>query len=223
MRVDRFTIKTQEALEKAATIATQRGNQEIFPEHLLVAMLEQEEGITPSILKKIGSDPAWLMEKAEAILDAKPQVSGVDSGSMMSRDLKTILDAAWSEAERLHDEYLSTEHLLLAMADKATGQLGSALSTAGVTHAAVLKALEDVRAIIELPTRTRRKSTSRFNVSPATLPKRPAWANSTRSSAGTTRSAASCRSCPAGRKTTRSSLANPAPARPPSSRGWPAG
>ncbi|MCC8115744.1 MAG: ATP-dependent chaperone ClpB [Planctomycetes bacterium] len=145
MRVDRFTIKTQEALEKAATIATQRGNQEIFPEHLLVAMLEQEEGITPSILKKIGSDPAWLMEKAEAILDAKPQVSGVDSGSMMSRDLKTILDAAWSEAERLHDEYLSTEHLLLAMADKATGQLGSALSTAGVTHAAVLKALEDVR------------------------------------------------------------------------------
>ncbi len=145
MRIDRFTIKTQEALEKAGKIAAQRNNQEICPEHLLVAMLEQEDGVTPSILKKLGGDPAWLIERCEKILDAKPQVSGVDAGSMMSRDLKAILDAAWSEAERLHDEYLSTEHLLLAMADKAGGPLGSALSTAGVTHDAVLKALEDVR------------------------------------------------------------------------------
>ncbi len=145
MRVDKLTIKTQEALEKAAKIASERHNQEVAPEHLLIAMLEQEEGITPSILKKLGSDPVWLIEKLESILDTKPQVSGVDAGSMMSRDLKAMLEAAWSEAERLHDEYLSTEHLLLAMADKATGSLGSALSTAGVTHQAVLKALEDVR------------------------------------------------------------------------------
>ncbi|MCD8351595.1 MAG: ATP-dependent chaperone ClpB [Planctomycetaceae bacterium] len=145
MRVDKLTIKTQEALEKAAKIASERHNQEVGPEHLLIAMLEQEEGITPSILKKLGSDPVWLIEKLESILDTKPQVSGVDAGSMMSRDLKSMLEAAWSEAERLHDEYLSTEHLLLAMADKATGSLGSALSTAGVTHQAVLKALEDVR------------------------------------------------------------------------------
>ncbi|MCD8139574.1 MAG: ATP-dependent chaperone ClpB [Planctomycetaceae bacterium] len=145
MRVDKLTIKTQEALEKAAKIASERHNQEVAPEHLLIAMLEQEEGITPSILKKLGSDPVWLIEKLETILDTKPQVSGVDAGTMMSRDLKAMLEAAWSEAERLHDEYLSTEHLLLAMADKATGSLGSALSTAGVTHQAVLKALEDVR------------------------------------------------------------------------------
>ncbi len=145
MRVDKFTIKTQEALEKASKIAARRNHQEVAPEHLLLALLEQEEGVTPALLKKLGSDPAWLMEKSEAILDAKPQVSGVDAGSMLSRELKAVLDAAWSEAERLHDEYLSTEHLLLAMAEKAKGSLGSALSTAGVTHAAVLKALQDVR------------------------------------------------------------------------------
>ena len=145
MRVDKFTIKTQEALEKASKIASQRHNPEITPEHVLIAMLEQEEGVTPSILKKLGSDPSWLVEKLESILDTRPQVSGVDAGMGISRDMKAVLDAAWSEAERLHDEYLSTEHLLLAMADKAKGPLGSALSTAGVTHAAILKALEEVR------------------------------------------------------------------------------
>ncbi|MDR1744403.1 MAG: ATP-dependent chaperone ClpB [Planctomycetota bacterium] len=145
MRADKLTIKTQEALERASKIAFQRHNQEIAPEHLLIAMLEQEEGVTPSILKKLGSDPAWLIERLEAILDTKPQVSGVEAGGMMSRDLKAIMEAAWSEAERLHDEYLSTEHILLAMTEKASGAFGAALSTAGATHAAVLKALEDVR------------------------------------------------------------------------------
>ena len=121
MRVDKLTIKTQEALERASKIASQRQHQEIAPEHLLIAMLEQEEGVAPSILKKIGSDPAWLVERLESILDAKPRVSGVDAGGMMSRDLKAVMEAAWSEAERLHDEYLSTEHVLLAMTDKASG------------------------------------------------------------------------------------------------------
>lgn len=145
MRLDKMTIKTQEALEKASKLAAQRHHQEIAPEHLLLAMLEQEEGITLSILKKLGSDPGWLIERIEALLDQKPQVSGVDADAMMSRELKAVFDAAWSEAERLHDEYLSTEHLLLGMADKVKGALGTALSTAGVTHAAVLKALENVR------------------------------------------------------------------------------
>ncbi len=145
MRVDRLTIKTQEALEKASKLAAQRHHQEVGPEHLLIALIEQEEGVVSSILKKIGSDPGWLVERAESILDSKPQVSGVDSGAMISRELKTVLDAAWSEAERLQDDYLSTEHILLAMSDTVKGQLGSALSTAGVTHNAVLKAMDDVR------------------------------------------------------------------------------
>ncbi|MCC8189686.1 MAG: ATP-dependent chaperone ClpB [Planctomycetes bacterium] len=145
MRVDKLTIKTQEALEAASKLAASRHNQEVLPEHLLIAMLDQEEGVTTSLLKKIGSDPGWLRERVEEILDGKPQVSGVEAGSLMSRDLKAVLDAAWSERERLHDEFMSTEHLLLGMTDKATGQLGAALSTAGITHDAVLKALEDVR------------------------------------------------------------------------------
>ncbi len=145
MRVDKMTIKTQEALEKAAKLAADRQHQEVAPEHLLLALLEQEEGVTSGILRKLGSDPSWLVERGEEILNKKPQVSGVDAGGFMSRDLKAVLDAAWSETERMRDEYLSTEHLLLALADKSTGQLGAALSTAGVTHSAVLKALEDVR------------------------------------------------------------------------------
>ena len=79
------------------------------------------------------------------MLEAKPQVAGVEAGSLLSRDLREIIDAAWTEAERLQDEYLSTEHLLLAMADKAKNGLGAALSTAGITRADVLAALEDVR------------------------------------------------------------------------------
>ncbi|MCL1999887.1 MAG: ATP-dependent chaperone ClpB [Planctomycetes bacterium] len=110
-----------------------------------MAMLGQEEGVTSAILKKIGSEPSWLVERVEELLKAKPQVTGVDAGSVMSRELKAILGAAWSETERLRDEYLSTEHLLLALSDKSAGQLGAALSTAGVTHSAILRALEDIR------------------------------------------------------------------------------
>ena len=145
MRLDKLTVKTQEALEKASALAAKRHHQEIGVEHLLVTLLEQEEGIVSAILKKLGSDKGWLLERAEALLGALPEVSGVDSGTTISRELKSVLDDAWSEAERMQDEYLSTEHVLLGMADTVKGQLGSALSTAGITHEAVLKALEDVR------------------------------------------------------------------------------
>ncbi|MDR0363289.1 MAG: ATP-dependent chaperone ClpB [Planctomycetota bacterium] len=145
MRLDKLTLKAQEALEKARQLASQMFHQEIGPEHLLLSLLDQDEGIVPAILKKLGSDPHWLRERIRRLLEAKPQVSGVDSGSLLSRDLRAVLESAWAEAERLQDEYLSTEHLLLAMADKAANGFGSALSTAGVTHDAVLKALREVR------------------------------------------------------------------------------
>ncbi len=145
MRLDKLTLKAQEALEAGRQIASRMQHQEIGSEHLLLALLEQEEGIVPSILKKLGSDPAWLKEKVVQLLEAKPQVSGVEAGSMLTRELREVFDAAWAEAERLQDEYLSTEHLLLAMADKAKNGLGAALSTAGITKAAVLQALTEVR------------------------------------------------------------------------------
>ena len=145
MRLDRLTLKAQEALEQARLVASTMRHQEIAPEHLLLALVDQDEGIVPAILKKLGSEPGWLREKAEHILKARPQISGVEAGSLFARELKDIIESAWAEAERLHDEYLSTEHLLLAMADKAQNGLGAALSTAGVTKSAVLKALEDVR------------------------------------------------------------------------------
>ncbi len=145
MRLDKLTLKAQEALEQARLLAAKHQNQEISSEHLLLALLDQEEGIVPSILKKLGSDPGWLKEKLYSLIAAKPQVAGVEAGSLLSRDLREIIEAAWAEAERLQDEYLSTEHLLLAMADKAKNGLGAALSTAGITRAAVLQALEDVR------------------------------------------------------------------------------
>ncbi|MDR1535086.1 MAG: ATP-dependent chaperone ClpB [Planctomycetota bacterium] len=145
MRMEQLTLKTQEALEKAARLAADRHNQEIQPGHLLLALLEQEEGVTPALIRKIGVDPGWLRGQLEEILAALPEVSGVDTGSGMSRELKAVLDAAWAEAGRLRDEYLSTEHLLIGLAEKSQGRLAAILSTAGITRDAVLKALEDIR------------------------------------------------------------------------------
>ncbi|MDR1612759.1 MAG: ATP-dependent chaperone ClpB [Planctomycetota bacterium] len=145
MRLDKLTLKAQEALEKARELAAKRNHQEIAPEHLFLALLGQDDGIVPAILKKLGSDPGWLGERVERLLAGYPQVSGVEAGAALSRELRAVLEAAWTEAEQLRDEYLSTEHLLLAMADKAANGFGAALSTAGVVKAAVLRALKEVR------------------------------------------------------------------------------
>jgi ATP-dependent Clp protease ATP-binding subunit ClpB len=142
---DRFTIKTQEALQAAQRLAEERRNPELAPEHLLAVLLEQESGVVAPVLDKLGADPGSLRAAVNAALDALPTVSGDDSPAPnASSNLVKVLRAAEKEAGSLKDEYISTEHLLLALAE-AKSPAGDALRAAGADREALLRAVEDVR------------------------------------------------------------------------------
>jgi ATP-dependent Clp protease ATP-binding subunit ClpB len=143
MRLDRFTEKSQEALQAAQELAEGMQQQAIEPEHLLLALLEQSDGVVRPLLQKLEARPDDLAATIRNQLAGKPKVSGVDSQAFISGDLKKALDAAWSEMQQLKDEYVSTEHLLLGLA--STGRTESLLKQAGVTRDGIYKALESIR------------------------------------------------------------------------------
>ena len=144
MRLDKFTIKAQEAVQEAQNLADQNGHQEIGAEHLLLALLTQEEGVVTPVLQKVGVDPRAVQAQMSAVLDRMPKVHGVTGNVYISPVLKTVLDKAWDEAQRMKDEYVSTEHLLVAISE-AQGEAGNILRTLGATRDKILKALVDVR------------------------------------------------------------------------------
>ena len=117
MRIDRLTTKTREALMAAQQLATERGNPELVPEHLFVALLSEPDGLAPAILKKAGLAPARLAERAKAKLEALPKVQGGAQPGLGSR-LRSVLTNAWKETESRKDEYTSAEHVLLALHDE---------------------------------------------------------------------------------------------------------
>ncbi len=145
MRIDRLTLKCQEALEHARDHAEKYKQQQVATEHLLLALLDQQEGIVVPILKKLGVEPALLSGDVKKRLERMPKVEGVSSGEMMSRELTDCLSKAWNETEALGDQYMSTEHLLLAMASATSTELGRILNKFGVERESVLEALKDVR------------------------------------------------------------------------------
>ena len=144
MPFENFTVKSQEALERAQRLARDRGHQELAPEHLLAALLEDAEGTVSAVLGKLGVQRAPLLQQAEQALTRLPRVSG---GSMyVGESLRAVLERAAGEAERLKDEYVSVEHLLMALAAPATpGPAQQLLQRAGVTSEALYRALADVR------------------------------------------------------------------------------
>ena len=144
MRYDKLTLKSQEALSEAQSLATARGHSEIQPAHLLRALLAQPEGSTIPVLQKLGISIDRLAEQLEQVLVAIPKVSG-GSQPQLSRSAAHVLEAALSEADALKDEYVSTEHVLLAIVAQTGDPAADALKTAGVDSEAVLKALESVR------------------------------------------------------------------------------
>ena len=144
MRHDKFTIKSQEALAEAQSQATARGHSEIQPAHLLRALLGQPEGSTVPVLQKLGIPLDRLQAEIERILEAIPKVSG-GAQPQLSRATGRVLEAAFAEAEALKDEYVSTEHLLLAILAEKQDPTAEALRAAGATKEGVLKALKDVR------------------------------------------------------------------------------
>jgi ATP-dependent Clp protease ATP-binding subunit ClpB len=143
-RFDRFTIKAQEALQATQDIAGRYGNQQLEPVHLLLALVEQPEGIVPGILQRLGVTPAAVSQEAEKAIEQLPKVGGT-ADHHLSPALKEVFDQSFAETEQFKDEYVSTEHLLLALAKKTSDTAGRILRRLGVTHDAILKALVAVR------------------------------------------------------------------------------
>jgi ATP-dependent Clp protease ATP-binding subunit ClpB len=144
MRFDKLTIKSQEALSEAQSLATSRGHSEIQPAHLLRALLGQPEGSTVPVLQKLGVPLDRLQGEIEKILQAIPKVSG-GAQPQLSRAAARVLEAANAEADAMKDEYISTEHLLLAIAGEKQDPASERLRAAGANREAILKALAQVR------------------------------------------------------------------------------
>ncbi|HEY3506038.1 MAG TPA: ATP-dependent chaperone ClpB [Actinocatenispora sp.] len=148
MDPNRLTEKTQQALHDAQTIALRHGNTEIDVEHLLLALLDQSDGLIARLLDRAGVDTASLRGELERHLDRLPRVSGAGAAGQIhvSRRLSEVLDAAGREAERMKDEYVSVEHVLLAVLDAGSGTAaGRLLAAAGATRESVLDALTAIR------------------------------------------------------------------------------
>ncbi len=144
MRLDKFTIKSQEALGEAQKLAESQGHQQVESEHLVLALLEQKDGVVIPILQKLGVDPEAIKSQISMELAKSPKVSGATAASYIAPELKKVLDNAFVEAEQLKDEYVSTEHLLIAMlaSECAASKI---MRSFGITKDAVLKVLVDVR------------------------------------------------------------------------------
>jgi len=143
MRLDKFTLKSQEALSEAERLTRQMGQQEITALHFLASLLQQDGGLVPPIMEKLGVSSRLLLEAIKRRLDTRPKVSG---GQMyMGEDLHTLLNAAQDQADTLKDEYVSTEHFLLALADGKGGEAARVLKEHGVTPEGVRSALAEVR------------------------------------------------------------------------------
>ncbi|MDY6951282.1 MAG: Clp protease N-terminal domain-containing protein, partial [Thermodesulfobacteriota bacterium] len=146
MRFDKFTIKSQELIQGAQTLAGQLGHQQIEPEHLLRIMLEQPEGIARSILQKLGASPEGVLQEVSRALEKKPKLSGAGAGEVyISPVTKKVLDAAFEEAAKLKDEYVSIEHILVAMTDQKETDATRILTGGGVTRESILKVLVEIR------------------------------------------------------------------------------
>jgi len=145
MRLDRFTLKAQEAVQAAQNLAAERSQQEITPEHLLIALLEQHEGIVIPILQRLGADVGRIRNEAQAAIERVPEVHGATGSTYASSALESVLGAAWNEAQQLKDEYVSTEHILIAIAEETDTPSGAALRGGGASRENIFKVLKDIR------------------------------------------------------------------------------
>ncbi len=142
MRLDKFTIKAQEAVARSQELAQQKSHAEIRPLHVLAALLAETDGVVQPLLQKIGANAARIRQIVESELERLPNATGTQLG--MARPMQDVLSQAQKEADRLKDEYVSTEHLLLALA-QVTSEAKNILAVDAVDYNAILSALKDVR------------------------------------------------------------------------------
>src|SRR5437660_375109 len=145
IRWDKFTVKAQEAVQRANELASEHGNPELLPVHILAALVEDKEGIVPPVLEKIGIGPQAVLNDLYRELERLPKVSGGAAQPGLSPAANQSLERAFKEADNFKDEYVSTEHLLLAGTQIKRDPAQQILSRHGATHDAILKALTAVR------------------------------------------------------------------------------
>src|ERR1700731_388236 len=145
IRWDKFTVKAQEAVQRANESASENGNPELQPLHLLAALLEDKEGIVPPVLEKIGIGPQAVLAEVHKGIEKLPKVSGSAAQATLSNEVNKLLEQAFKEAANFKDEYVSTEHLLLAITHLKRDTAQQILAAHGATYDAILKALTVVR------------------------------------------------------------------------------
>jgi len=143
MRLDKFTLRGQEAIQAAIELAERNQHQQVEPEHLLIAMLEQPEGIVRPILGKLGANVAVILNDTQAAVARFPRVQG--GQQYFSPRLSQVFTAAQQRADKMQDEFISTEHLLLAIVDEKDGEAGKILRQHGVKKDDLLKVIEQMR------------------------------------------------------------------------------
>ncbi len=143
MRLDKYTLRGQEAIQSAVELAEKNQHQQVEPEHLLVAMLEQPEGIVRPILGKLGANVAVILNDTQAAVARFPRVQG--GQTYFSNRMTQVFTASQTQADKMQDEFISTEHLLLAIADEKEGDAGKILRQHGVTRDDLFKVIEQMR------------------------------------------------------------------------------
>jgi ATP-dependent Clp protease ATP-binding subunit ClpB len=144
MRFDKFTLKSQELIKNAQSLANQYNNQQIEPEHLLCAMLTEKESVAVSIIRKLGISPETIARKTTRSVDKLPKVSG-GAESYFSLRSRSVLEAAFSQASKMKDEYVSIEHIFIALSEEKKGESARILNQNGITKDNILKVLMDIR------------------------------------------------------------------------------
>src|ERR1700722_13265165 len=145
MQADRFTIRSQEALAESGRLAQSAGNPQVTPAHLLAALLSDNDGIALALLRKLGADSATIERELASALAGLPVIQGATAEAPpIASELAAVVNAADGEARRLGDDYVSTEHLLLALSAHP-GRAGDVLRAAGATRERLVAALEEVR------------------------------------------------------------------------------
>ena len=146
MRFDKFTIKSQELIQNAQSLASSNNHQQIDPEHLLSIMLKEPEGISRAMLNKLGVSASDIFRELSNAIEKLPKVSGSAVGdAYISPRTKHVLDAAFSEAAKMKDQYVSIEHIFLAISDEKSGEAAGILREKGITRESILKVLMDIR------------------------------------------------------------------------------
>jgi len=148
MRLDKFTLRGQEAIQAGIELAERNQNQQVEPEHLLCAMLEQAEGIVRPLLGKLGANVQVVLSDCQAAVARFPRVQG--GQQYFSPRLTQIFTAAEKQAGKMQDEYISTEHLLLAITDEKEGAAGKLLRQHGISRDDLLKAIEQTRGGVRI-------------------------------------------------------------------------